>query len=61
MGVQRANLDFLRKQNTAHLGDRPGESELEARIENFELAARMQLDAPKVLDLSRETKSTKRL
>ena len=60
-GVQRANLDFLRKLNDAHLGQRPGESELEARIENFELAARMQLEAPKVLDLSGETKATRKL
>lgn len=59
-GVQRANLDFLQKLNAAHLSARPGESELEARIENFELAARMQLEAPDVLDLSSETESTKR-
>ncbi len=59
-GAQRANLDFLQKLNVAHLRDRPGESELEARIENFELAARMQLEAPDVLDLSNETESTKR-
>ena len=58
-GAQRANLDFLQKLNTAHLRERPGESELQARIENFELAARMQLEAPDVLDLSKETKRTK--
>ncbi|MCH2201854.1 MAG: DUF1501 domain-containing protein [Fuerstiella sp.] len=60
-GAQRANLDFLAKLNHAHHRVRPGESELEARIENFELAARMQLEAPKVLDLSSETKATKKL
>ncbi len=60
-GAQRANLDFLQKLNADHLRDRAGESELEARIENFELAARMQLKAPEVLDLSRETKATKTL
>ena len=60
-GAQRANLDFLRHLNNDHLSRRPGESELEARIENFELAARMQLAAPRVLDLSGETKATKRL
>ena len=59
-GAQRANLDFLQQLNVAHLRDRPGESELEARIENFELAARMQLEAPAVLDLAGETESTKR-
>lgn len=60
-GAQRANLDFLQKLNAAHLKDRPGESELEARIENFELAARMQLEAPSVLDLSGETAATKKM
>lgn len=59
-GVQRANLDFLQKLNAAHLLKRPGESELDARIENFELAARMQLEAPSVLDLSSETAATKK-
>ena len=60
-GAQRANLDFLQKLNAAHLLDRQGESELEARIENFELAARMQLEAPNVLDLSGETEATKKM
>ena len=60
-GAQRANLNFLQTLNATHLRNRPGESELEARIENFELAARMQLEAPKVLDLSGETEATKRL
>ena len=59
-GAQRANLDFLQRLNAAHLLQRPGESELEARIENFELAARMQLEAPSVLDLSSETAATKK-
>ena len=61
LGAQRANLDFLQKLNVAHLRDRHGESELEARIENFELAARMQLEAPNVLDLAGETQATKKL
>lgn len=59
-GVQGANLKFLQKLNAEHLQKRPGETELEARIENFELAARMQLEAPDVVDLSDETKTTKR-
>ena len=59
-GAQRANLAFLQKLNATHSQNRPGESELEARIENFELAARMQLKAPDVLNLANETKSTKR-
>ena len=60
-GAQRESLDFLAKINTAHLRDHPGESELEARIQNFELAARMQLAAGKLLDLSKETEATRKL
>ncbi|QDT47426.1 hypothetical protein Pan258_14610 [Symmachiella dynata] len=60
-GAQRANLDFLNQLNARHLRNRPGESELESRIENFELAARMQLEAPSVLDLAGETQETQKL
>lgn len=59
--AQRANLDFLQSLNAAYRQDHPGESELDTRIENFELAARMQLAAPSVLDLSKETQATRRL
>ena len=44
-----------------HLRDHPGESELDARIQNFELAARMQLAAGEVLDMSKETEATRKL
>jgi hypothetical protein len=60
-GSQRASLGYLAKLNVDHLRDHPGESELEARIHNFELAARMQLAAGDVLDLSKETEATKKL
>jgi len=45
---------LLAEMNAEHLQSHPGESELEARIQNFELAARMQLTATETLDLSRE-------
>jgi len=50
---------FLQELNAAHLRKFPGESELEARIQNFELAARMQLTAAQVLDLKSETEATR--
>jgi hypothetical protein len=53
-GVQRDNLDLLAKLNETHRKEYPLESDLEARIRNYELAARMQLTADRVLDLSRE-------
>lgn len=52
---------FLQQLNTRHLQLHPDESELEARIRNFELAARMQLTATDALDLSRENAATRNL
>src|SRR5260370_32181493 len=60
-GAQRESLDYLARLNGAHLTDHPGESELEARIENFELAARMQLAAGDVLDVSKESEAPRKL
>lgn len=60
-GVQPLSLEFLGKLNREHQQKYPRESELEARIQNYELAARMQLKAAEVLDLSRETAATKKL
>jgi hypothetical protein len=54
-------LDLLRQLNESHLAEHPGDSRLEARIASYELAARMQLSAPQVLDLSTETESTRKL
>jgi len=60
-GAQRTTLDLLAKINEQHLAQHPGELELEARIRNFELAARMQLAAGDVLDISKESEITKKL
>ena len=60
-GVVRQNLEYLKKLNSSHLRSNPGETELEARIENYELSARMQLAAAEVLDLSKESAATKTL
>jgi Protein of unknown function (DUF1501) len=54
-------LRFLDELNAVHLGRHAPNSELEARISNYELAARMQTSVPAVLDLSRETEETRRL
>ena len=60
-GVQRTNLDTLAKLNEEHRKLYPGESELEARIRNYELAARMQLHAERQLDLSKESPTTRKM
>jgi hypothetical protein len=50
----RAARDFLKFLNDRHLARHPGDAELTARIASYELAARMQLQAAAVADLSRE-------
>ncbi len=52
---------LLGRLNREHAAARPGDSRLEARIGAYELAARLQLSAPEVLDLSKETAATKRM
>ena len=54
-GVQRNNLAALAKLNEERRKLYPRESELDARIRNYELAARMQTAAERVLDISGET------
>ena len=60
-GSQQNRLELLAKLNEAHLAKHPQELELEARIRNYELAARMQLTAGDALDVDSETAATKRL
>lgn len=55
---QRSNLDLLATLNNKYLEQRPGRSDLEARMSSYELAYRMQSEVPGVLDLDGETQST---
>ena len=56
--VQVNFLDLLTRLNRRHISKRQGELELEARIANFGLAARVQTAARDALDIGRETKAT---
>jgi hypothetical protein len=58
---QRAQLDLLAKLNRRDLEQHPGEPELAARIESFELAYRMQLAAPEAFDIDHETPAVHKL
>ena len=58
---QRSKLDFLVKLNRHFGADKSEDTELEARIDAYELAYRMQGAAPEAVELSRETEATKRL
>ncbi|MCA9013356.1 MAG: DUF1501 domain-containing protein [Planctomycetaceae bacterium] len=58
---QRTRLDALLRLNEIHQRDRPNNSQLEARIASFELAFRMQREAPEAFDIARESESTQKL
>jgi len=57
---QRRELDLLEFLNRRHLEHRHDVGELEARINAYELAFRMQARAPSVVELNRETAHTQR-
>lgn len=56
---RKATLDFLRSANEA--GMKPGDAEMEARIAAYDLAFRMQTEAPEAFDISKESDETKAL
>lgn len=58
---QRAQLDLLAKLNGEHLKEHEGEADLVARIQSFELAYRMQMEAVDLVDFSTETKETRQM
>jgi hypothetical protein len=55
---EAATRDFLKFLNDEHLKRHPDDSELSARIASYELAAKMQLSAAEVADLSGESQAT---
>ncbi len=58
---EAATLAALRGLNDSHLASHGGDSRLTARIASYEMAARLQLSAPEVLDISRESDATRKL
>lgn len=58
---QERRFNLLKSLNSAHLKERPSDDQLEAVVESFELAWRMQMNAPETFDLKDESDSTKRL
>ena len=58
---QRGQLDLLKRLNILHEQQREEDNRLSARIESFELAFRMQMEAPEAFDLERESPETKKL
>lgn len=58
---ERDGLSLLREINGKHLSERDGDSRLDARIASYEMAARLQLSAPEVMDIAGESDGTKKL
>ena len=59
--IQRRHLDFIREMNHQQLARTGPDPNLEGRIQAFELAFRMQAQAPGLQDLSRESEATRKL
>ena len=60
-GAQIDDLEYLARLNRLHQRAYPIDSELETRIQNYELAARMQLAAGDLVDVSKESQATRKL
>jgi hypothetical protein len=58
---QRSKLDLLASLNRRFSADKQEDSELEARINSYELAYRMQKAAPEAVDISKESEATRKL
>jgi hypothetical protein len=58
---QRDQLDFVKALNDQHAADRGHDAQLEARINTFELAFRMQTEAADAFDLTKETKQVREM
>ena len=56
--VVNLQRELLARLDNTHRQQRPGQRVLDARVSNYELAARMQLAAADTLDLSQETDET---
>ncbi|MEM7474524.1 MAG: DUF1501 domain-containing protein, partial [Planctomycetota bacterium] len=54
LSEQRRQLNFIQRLNQKHLQDRQNDRMLESRIQSFELAYRMQLEATDAFDIEKE-------
>jgi hypothetical protein len=58
---QRTQLDLVKEMNEEHHKKAGADSALEARIESFELAFRMQSEVPEIMELKGESEATRKL
>lgn len=59
--AQRETLDYINDLNRGHFASREEDSTLDARIKAYELAFRMQAEAPGAVDISAESDATQKL
>ncbi|HYE31447.1 MAG TPA: DUF1501 domain-containing protein [Methylomirabilota bacterium] len=59
--AQRQQIDFLQQLNRDHLKQANADLQIEGIIESYELAFRMQAEAPGITDFSEETEATRKL
>ena len=59
--AQRETLDYINDLNKHHLASREEDTALDARIKAYELAFRMQAEAPGAVDISSESEATQKL
>jgi len=60
LGEQRQQLDLLRQLNNQRAKRRAQDAQMEARVQSFELAYRMQMDATDAFDISKEPESVRK-
>jgi hypothetical protein len=58
---QKETLDLITRLDRRHLAERETDSQLEARINAYELAFRMQAEAPEAVDIEKESEATRKL
>ena len=58
---QRRQLDLLRKLNLAHMERRQHDAQLDAKIQSYEMAYRMQMDATDAFDIDKEPQYIKEM
>ncbi len=58
---QRRQLDLLQEMNRSYEAARGADAQMEARVQSFELAYRMQIDASDAFDLKREPESIRQM
>ena len=58
---QRLQLDALQALNRTHAAAREGDSALQARLQSFELAYRMQMEAQEAFEIAKEPESVRKM